>query len=725
MDFPDSTVRDLIKKLKKDLTPDDQAILIREIEELSSYKKSQLFCLSRDFDNFPLKAFTVENEVWNTIQEIFKGEYKEKSILIRDSEMSLFLAENAVISEIFDLEDFRTVIRFLYTNTKDYSDITCKINQSVLRFLNSRRIEAQILSKFHSMLFFLGIPLARVDEIEESLYKLFPKAKSEIQSFLELPISTIQKYPEYLDETVEQLKYDEVMPILKKWLNNEILSKIEKIKVAQFTENWIPENVTSIDDLVSKIKLELSEKSLSSIPLVFDSFIKPYYKSVKPKSISQDAIHSRIPSEILQSYVEKLAYPYTVHKEEKIQIYFLGGATIGTMGILICTPKSNLLIDYGMSVANYQIPYWNEALNHLDGVLVTHAHLDHVGAIPYLYGQGFEGFVFGSTMTKNFANILMLDSLGLMKRNIDSSVRKSDHRFKFLSQPKNIHKMLDHYITVKPQSEFHISPDIVVEAIPANHIQGSYSYLVKCGEKKILFSGDVNMDPTSLFKNKVPDLPKDADLTIMDSTYYGQPTFNVKERDKLLFNTVKESKKVIIPAFSVGRAQEIMVKLEKEGITKERKITMLGMATKVARLTGLKTGGYLSDYLTQPFEDEVVISGGGMVNGGYARELIEQTKDDHETTIILCGYLAKNTMGYRLKHGLEPDYKQKIVFTRFSGHSSGKTLVEYLNSVKGKKVLVHVGDLSKDPITSENIRNSDIISKTDYYFPSLGSSINV
>ena len=103
MDFPDSTVSNLIKKLKKDLTPDDQAILIREIEELTSYKKSQLFCLSRDFDNFPLKAFTVENEVWNTIQEIFNGEYKEKYILIRDSEMSLFIAESASISEIFDL----------------------------------------------------------------------------------------------------------------------------------------------------------------------------------------------------------------------------------------------------------------------------------------------------------------------------------------------------------------------------------------------------------------------------------------------------------------------------------------------------------------------------------------------------------------------------------------------------------------------------------------------
>jgi Cft2 family RNA processing exonuclease len=378
-----------------------------------------------------------------------------------------------------------------------------------------------------------------------------------------------------------------------------------------------------------------------------------------------------------------------------------------------------------MSVANYQIPIWNEALNHLDGILITHAHLDHIGAIPYLYGHGYDGYVFGSSMTKNFANLLLSDSLELMKKNINPSIRNSDHRFSVLSKPQYIHKMLDNYVTIKPQNEIQLSTDVVVKPILAHHIQGSYSYLIKCGNKSILFSGDVNLNPTTLFKDKSPNLPRDADLTIIDSTYFGQPSFDVKKRDELLFKTVKESEKVIIPAFSVGRAQEILVKLEKAGITANRKITLLGMATKVARLTGLKTKGHLSDHLSQPFEDEVVISGGGMLNGGYARELVEQTKDDPDTVIVLCGYLAKSTLGYRLLHGLEPNYKQKVVFTRFSGHSSSNTLTKYLDSVEGKKVLVHIGELTKDPFKAEKMWKQKDFKKLEYHIPSLGSSLKI
>ncbi len=725
MDWPDSTVQDLNYQIKNNLTSENRQTIINKIEELSEFKRCQLFCLIKDLDNFPSEAFSLEINIWKKIQNIFKGEYTESSLLSENPEYTLKLAENALIFEIFDLEDYRSIIRFLYTSGEEFNSIIYRINQSILNFLNSKGVKSQIVSKFHSMLYFLGIPLANIDEIEESLFKLFPEAKSEIISFLELPISIIQKYPEYLDETVDHINYDESIPILKKWLNNDILSRIEKIKVNQFINKWQPKTIKSVDELVANLKKELSSMNLTSIPLVYNSFIKQYSTFIEPKQILPTDLNENIPSKILQSYIEKLAFPITVHREKYIQIFFLGGAAIGSMGILICTPKSNLLIDYGLSIANYQVPYWNEALNHLDGILLTHAHLDHVGAIPCLYGQGYEGFVFGSAMTKNFSNLILFDSLELMKKNINTSIRNFDHRFKVLSQTQYIYKMLDHYITINPENELQLSPDIVIKPMLANHIQGSYSYEIECEDKKILFTGDVNMDPTTLFKDKSPELPKDANLTILDGTYYGQPSFNAKERDELLFRSVKESEKVIIPAFSVGRAQEILLKLEKAGITKERKVIMLGMATKVARLTGLKSRGYLSDYLTQPFEEEIVISGGGMVNGGYARELIEQTKDDPNTTIILCGYLAKTTLGYRLLHGLEPEYKQKIVFTRFSGHSSSDSLVKYLNSIQGKKVLVHIGDLTKDPFTYEDTRNLETFSELNHYIPSLGSSIKI
>jgi predicted metal-dependent RNase len=595
----------------------------------------------------------------------------------------------------------------------------------ILNLLRVRKFKGDILPIFSLLLRFLGVPLVATEELKTRLLEYFPQAKSEITAFFELPITTLQRYPEYLDEIAEQLNYDITAPVLKNWLDHESLFKLERAKVQHFIESWKPEAAETVDELITELKDDLDQRNIKSIPLVFGSFIRPFSSSLKPCEVKSSDLRSEIPPDILKTYVEKLAYPISSTKERRIKVTFLGGAQIGTMGILISTPQSNILIDYGMSIANYQIPYWDEALNYLDAILITHAHLDHIGAIPYLYAQGYKGHVFGSGMTKNLANFLLHDNLELMKKNTSSTIREFDHRFRALSQSAYVYQMLDRYITIKTGEEYQITPDIVIKPYPAHHIQGSLAYYVKCASKQVLFSGDLNLDPMALFKEKVPTLPHNADLTIVDSTYYGQPAFDLTKRDELLFQTVKEDKRVIIPAFSVGRAQEILIKLEKSGLTKERKISTLGMATKVARVSGVKTKGHLSDHLVQPFEDEIVITGGGMLSGGYARELVEQTKDDPNTTIILCGFLAKNTLGYRLLHKLEPSYKQKVVFTRFSGHSSSKTLSTFLNSVKGERALVHLGSLTKDPFTSENIRNSDDFSHLDYHVPTLGSSLEV
>ncbi|MFX1508163.1 MAG: MBL fold metallo-hydrolase, partial [Promethearchaeota archaeon] len=707
MDFPDSHVKKLVSRFKKKINSGNTLDLTTEIEKLSPDQRFQLFCLVQEYEIVNSELFPLETKIWEAIHAIFRNDYSESSILIENFEVTLKLVEIGLLSKIFDLEDYRTIFRFLYTNIEDYTDSVMKFNLKLLNYLRVRNVEGNLLSIFSFLLRFLGIPLAATEELKKRLLEFFPMAKSEIMAFFELPITTLQRYPEYLDEIAEQLNYDVIAPVLKNWLDQETLFKLERAKVDHFIESWKPETAKTVDELTVELKDVLIRNNITSIPLVFDSFIKPFSASLKPREIKSSDLNSEIPPEILKTYVEKLAYPISSSKEIKVRITFLGGAQIGTMGILISTSQSNILIDYGLSVSNYQIPYWNEALNYLDGILITHAHLDHIGAIPYLYAQGYKGCVFGSGMTKNLANFLLHDNLELMKKNTSNTIREYDHRFKALSQAAHVYQMLDRYITIKTGEEYQITPDIVIKPYPAHHIQGSLAYSVECGSKQILFSGDLNLDPMALFKEKVPNLPHNADLTIVDSTYFGQPAFNPAKRDKLLLQTVKEDKRVIIPAFSVGRAQEILIKLEKSGLTKERKISTLGMATKVARVSGVKTKGHLSDYLVQPFEDEVVITGGGMLSGGYSRELVEQTKEDPGTTIILCGFLAKNTLGYRLLHKLEPSYKQKIVFTRFSGHSSSKTLSNFLKSITGKKALVHVGSLTKDPFTSEKIRKSD------------------
>ena len=726
MEFPDSRVQNIVNNLRTEQHSDQSNDSAREIESLSQIQRFQLFCLIQNEEFFDSDQFSFEIELWKRFLELFRSDYTETSFLIQNFDSALGLAETALLSGVLDIEDYRSVIRYLYTNTEDYGTAILKINTSLLRFLylkNASSLVPNILSLF---LRFLGVPLAKIEELKADLYELFPEAESKIDSFFELPISTIQKYPQYLDELAEQLNYDRDIPTLKHWLDHETLFKLETEKIDRFTKLWKPQSVDSVDELIIALENELQEHNLSTIPLVFDSFIKAYSNLLKPQNISSKDLHSNIPQRMLNTYVEKLAYPISSHKDVKIKITFLGGGEIGSMAILISTPQSNILIDYGMSVANYQIPYWNEALNHLDAILLTHAHLDHSGAIPYLFSQKFKGYVFGSGMTKNLANLLLTDSLDLMNKNIGETIRKTDHRFKNLSKAAHLYQMFENYINIESGKEYHLTPDIVIKPYSANHIQGSLAYLVECAEnKRIFFSGDFNLDSTALFKNKSLKLPLDANLSIIDSTYYGQPNFDIKKRDKLLFQTVKEENRVIIPAFSVGRAQEIMIKLEKAGLTKERKITMLGMATKVARISGLKTKGHLSDHLAQQFEDEVVISGGGMLSGGYAREFVEQTKEDPNTAIVLCGFLAKNTLGYRLLHKLEPKYKQKVVFTRFSGHSSNDSLRSFLDSLKGQKALVHLGNLTKDPFTSEKIRKSKDLAHSGCYIPSLGSSLNI
>ncbi len=725
MDFPDPRVREIVDGLKKDLNSGKSIDLATEIKFLSLSQRFQIFCLVKDWGIPDSELFSLEKKIWEKFHELFRSDYTETSYLIENFDYALGLAETALLSGLYDLEDYRTIIRYLYTNGEDNKNIVLKLNKHLLHYLHLRGVDSQILDIFSLFLRFLGVPLATAEELKVDLLEFFPEAKSEINAFFELPISTIQRYPEYIDEIAEQLNYDRDVPILKKWLDHETLTKLKEAKINKFTRTWKPKTKMNVDEFVNSLEANLSKLNISSLPLVFNSFVKPYCDFLKPKQINPTELSSNIPSEILETYVEKFAYSPKAHKEVKIRVTFLGGAQIGTMGILISTPQSNILIDYGMSVANYQIPYWNEALNQLDAILVTHAHLDHVGAIPYLYAQGYKGYVFGSGMTKNFTNFLLMDNLELMSKNISASTREADHRFKYLSQSAYVYQMLDNYITVVSNKEYQITPDTVIIPIPAFHIQGSFGYLVKCGNKNILFSGDVNLDPTALFRDKSPQLPLDADLSIIDCTYYGQPTFDLAKRDKLLFKAVKEDKRVIIPAFSVGRAQEILIKLEKKGLTKERKVNLLGMATKVARISGLKTRGHLSDHLVQPFEDEVLITGGGMLSGGFAREFVEQTKEDPDTTIILSGFLAKNTLGYRLLHKLEPHYKQKVVFARFSGHSSSKTLATYLDSLKGQKVLVHLGNLTKDPFTSEEVRRSKDFSHPDHIIPFLGSSIEI
>ena len=725
MKYPSAKVISLHKFLKENREPFKNQQDNEKIKDLSEQERSQLFWMFHKTHDKKTGSFLEESELWGGVEALFRGDYSNTEILKAKNRPILTLAEMGVHMGALNIDDFRTITRFLYTNSVNTEFAVNEINDSIIRLIaNMITFNNTALEKLYSLIRYFGLPPSGFEHLSNKLLEAFPNINDDIKKLKSLPIDTSQRYPEYTDEIAEKLDYDTNIPVLKLWLDHSLLNAITEKKITQFNEKWPSKEHDSNDKLFKDLEKELMSQKISSIPLVYNTFVKPHSKHLIPETVRTNELPSNIPPEMLQQYLERLVYPVRV-KDKEIRITFLGGASIGTMGILVTTPQSCILFDYGLSVANYQIPFWHEALHSLDAIFVTHAHLDHTGAIPYLFSQGYSGYVFGSSMTKKLTNILIADSIKLMNQNFSKEACLYDFRFKALSQESFLFQMMDRFITIKSGVDYQITPDVVIRPFHAHHIQGSYAYQLESGNKKVLFSGDINFNQSELFRNQAPQIPVDSNLSILDGTYYSQPGFDNKKRDQILFNSVNESNRVIIPAFSVGRAQEILLKLDKAGITRHRKVSLLGMATKVAQLSGIKTKGHLSNNLVQPFDDEIIITGGGMLSGGYARELVEQTKTDPKTTIVLCGYLARNTLGYRLLNNLEPEYKQNIVYTRFSGHTSSDQLEKEISKFKGSTALVHLGELSKDPLTLEKEGKREKFKDESIFIPHLGTTVTI
>jgi KH/beta-lactamase-domain protein len=459
------------------------------------------------------------------------------------------------------------------------------------------------------------------------------------------------------------------------------------------------------------------------------------------QEVSNDRAKSQVDYES-----ERIPYQYSNIKE--VLIYCLGGVKqVGRSCFVVVTPESKIMLDCGINPGeniNYnaypRIDWFDFNLDELDAIVISHAHIDHQGFLPALYKFGYKGPVYCTEPTLPLMTLLQMDSVKIAQNNgsyIPYEIR-------------DVNDIIRHCIPIPYGKPTDISPDVTITLNNAGHIMGSATVHINIsGAHNILYTGDYKYARTQLLDGAMANYPR-VETIITESTYgasndlmpdqstvYGSFTESIN-------HTLKQGGKVLIPVPAVGRAQEIMLVLDKEmreGRLIESPIFIEGMISEAsaihmsfAHYLGYEVrksvsegiNPFTSSYFTvingisnreEVFADEspsIIMATSGMLEGGPSVEYFKQISPGPQNKIIFVSYQINGTLGRRVLDGsiseasmIDKNGKVKVIPVRcskqridgFSGHSDFNQIMNFVSKVRPKRVLVNHGERSK----SENV----------------------
>jgi Predicted metal-dependent RNase, consists of a metallo-beta-lactamase domain and an RNA-binding KH domain len=422
-----------------------------------------------------------------------------------------------------------------------------------------------------------------------------------------------------------------------------------------------------------------------------------------------------------------------IYRNEYVKVTCLGACfEVGRSALLIETSESRVLLDAGVKPSGSldESPFLDIIdLDNLDAVVISHAHLDHIGMLPYLYKYGYRGPVYMTEPTKYLMEILLSDYIDL------SSER--GYSYYGLSE---LASTLYHAITVDYGDVTDISPDIKLTLYDAGHEVGSaISHLhIGNGLYNIVYTGDFKYGQSKLL-NPAHSVFKRVELLIMESTYGGKDDVQKPREEaeteliQLVNKTLENGGKALIPVFSTGRAQEILLILNEAmqlGKLSKAPIYVDGMVLQTLNVH-LMFPDYLNNTVREliydgvnPFMSEyvkpveraknpekrqeqvmdilqgppsIILAPHGMLSGGPAMDYFVHMADDPKNSLIFVSYQGEGTLGRRLVQGERKVnlkyYDQDItvnvnmnVFHEpgFSGHSDRKQLMNYVGRIEPK-----------------------------------------
>lgn len=418
-------------------------------------------------------------------------------------------------------------------------------------------------------------------------------------------------------------------------------------------------------------------------------------------------------------------------RDKWVRLTTLGACReVGRSCFLLSTPETKVMIDCGVSVNGDEnrTPYLYvpevHPISQIDAVVLTHAHLDHVGFVPLLYKYGYNGPIYCTPPTRDLMALLQLDYIDVANR----EGRKIPY------ESAMIREALKHTITLDYGEVTDIGPDMKLTFHNAGHILGSSiaHFHVGDGLYNIAFTGDYKYERTRLFDPAVNDFPR-IETVVMEATYGGsrdmQPSRKEAERNlqRIAKETLENKGCVLIPTFAVGRSQEVMIVFEeaiRKGVIDDVPVYLDGM---IYEATAIHTTHpeYLNNDLRNkifhqgmnPFlskcfvqvdskekrqriiddrEPCIVLATSGMLNGGPVMEYLKALGPEEKNTMIFVGYQAEGTLGRRIQKGWKeipmhtPGGKTETLKINmrietvdgFSGHSDRSQLMQYIRKMR-------------------------------------------
>ncbi len=415
---------------------------------------------------------------------------------------------------------------------------------------------------------------------------------------------------------------------------------------------------------------------------------------------------------------------------------------------LVRVNNASLLLDCGLFQGKRADTYKNNQNfgfdpTKLDAVLLSHAHIDHSGNLPNLVKNGFRGPIYATPPTATLGDIMLRDSAHIQESDIAYLNKKRARRGEPPVEPlytlKDAIEAIELYYPVNYDQSFSPVPGVTARFAQAGHILGSAAIrldIVENGElKRVWFSGDIGRYGLPLLPD--PVMPSDVDYLIMECTYGDMEHLTVEEAyqnfSRIVKKTFDRKGKVIIPAFAVGRTQEIVFFMNR--MIAERLITPVPvfvdspLAVEASQIFAsypeyfdqetntfirehhhhaLDFPGlhYISDVedskaLNNRHEPMVIISASGMAEVGRILHHLKNNIENPNNTVLIVGWQAPDTLGRRLVEGAKQlsIFGQKFevranveTISGLSAHAGQELLLQYAEAVKDsvKKIyLVH------------------------------------